>query len=50
VFALGQILGPGLSGLLADGPGGLRRGFVFSAIVLALGALLGARQRPLASS
>ena len=48
VFALGQILGPSLSGLLADGPGGLRRGFVFSAIVLALGALLAARQRPLA--
>ena len=47
VFALGQILGPGLSGRLADGPGGLGRGFVFSAIVLALGALLGARQRPL---
>lgn len=48
VFALGQILGPSLSGLLADGAGGLRRGFLFSAIVLALGALLGARQRPLA--
>jgi len=48
VFALGQILGPSLSGLLADGAGGLRRGFLFSAIVLALGALLGSRQRPLA--
>ena len=48
VFALGQIVGPSLSGLLADGAGGLRRGFLFSAIVLALGALLGARQRPLA--
>jgi len=47
VFALGQILGPSLSGRLADGPGGLARGFVFSAIVLALGAALGARQRPL---
>ena len=47
VFALGQILGPGLSGRLADGPGGLAHGFVFSAIVLALGALLGSRQRPL---
>ncbi len=47
VFALGQILGPSLSGHLADGPGGLRRGFLCSAIVLALGALLGSRQRPL---
>ena len=48
VFALGQILGPSLSGHLADGPGGLGRGFVFSSIVLALGAVLGSRQRPLA--
>jgi predicted MFS family arabinose efflux permease len=47
VFALGQILGPSLSGRLADGPGGLVRGFLCSAIVLALGALLGSRQRPL---
>ena len=47
VFALGQILGPGLSGHLADGPGGLRRGFVCSAIVLALGAAFASRQRPL---
>jgi predicted MFS family arabinose efflux permease len=47
VFAVGQILGPSLSGLLADGPGGLRRGFLCSAIVLALGALSGSRQRPL---
>ena len=50
VFALGQILGPSLSGRLADGPGGLARGFVCSAIVLALGALLGSRQRPLMSA
>jgi predicted MFS family arabinose efflux permease len=50
VFALGQILGPSLTGRLADGPGGLQRGFVCSAIVLALGALLGSRQRPLDSS
>jgi predicted MFS family arabinose efflux permease len=47
VFALGQILGPSLSGHLADGPGGLARGFVFSAIVLALGAGVASRQRPL---
>ncbi|MFL6700278.1 MAG: YbfB/YjiJ family MFS transporter [Vitreoscilla sp.] len=47
VFALGQILGPSLTGRLADGPGGLARGFLCSAIVLALGALIGWRQRPL---
>ena len=47
VFALGQILGPSLSGRLADGPGGLARGFVSSAIVLALGAVVASRQRPL---
>jgi predicted MFS family arabinose efflux permease len=47
VFALGQIVGPGLSGRLADGPGGLQRGFVCSAIVLALAALAGSRQRAL---
>ncbi len=49
VFALGQILGPSLSGRLADGPGGLARGFVCSAAVLALGALIASRQRPLPS-
>jgi predicted MFS family arabinose efflux permease len=48
VFAAGQILGPSLTGWLADGPGGLQRGFVWSAAALALGALLAARQRPLA--
>jgi len=47
VFALGQIFGPSLLGRLADGPGGLQRGFLCSAVVLALGALCGARQRPL---
>jgi predicted MFS family arabinose efflux permease len=50
VFALGQILGPSLSGRLADGPGGLARGFVCSAIVLALGALFASRQRPLTAA
>ena len=49
VFALGQILGPSLSGHLADGPGGLARGFVCSAIVLALGAAVASRQRSLAA-
>lgn len=47
VFAAGQIVGPSLVGWVADGPGGLVRGFVVSAAVLAAGALLAARQRPL---
>ncbi|KNZ32237.1 MAG: MFS transporter [Methylibium sp. NZG] len=49
VFAAGQIVGPALVGWVADGPGGLARGFACSAAVLALGALLAWRQRPVAS-
>jgi predicted MFS family arabinose efflux permease len=48
VFAAGQIVGPSAVGWLADGPGGLVRGFAVSAAVLAFGALLAALQRPLA--
>jgi predicted MFS family arabinose efflux permease len=47
VFAAGQIAGPTVVGWIADGPGGLARGLVFSAGALALGALLAWRQRPL---
>jgi predicted MFS family arabinose efflux permease len=47
VFAAGQIVGPTLVGWVADGPGGLARGFVVSAAALALGALLATRQRAL---
>jgi predicted MFS family arabinose efflux permease len=47
VFAIGQIVGPSLVGWVADGAGGLARGFVVSAAVLALGAALAWRQRPL---
>jgi predicted MFS family arabinose efflux permease len=47
VFAAGQIVGPSLVGWVADGPGGLLRGFAVSAGLLALGALLASRQRPL---
>ena len=49
IFALGQIAGPSVVGLIADGPGGLRRGLAVSAAVLALGAGLAWRQRGLAS-
>src|SRR3990167_5763336 len=47
VFAAGQIIGPTVVGLIADGPGGLARGLVFSAAALWLGALLAWRQRAL---
>jgi predicted MFS family arabinose efflux permease len=47
VFAAGQIVGPSLVGWVADGPGGLARGFALSAALLALGALIAWRQRPL---
>jgi len=46
VFAVGQIVGPVLVGMIADA-GGLARGFGVSAVVLASGALLAALQRPI---
>ncbi len=49
VFAVGQILGPALVGWVADGPGGLLRGFTVSSAVLALGAGLAWRQEALPS-
>jgi predicted MFS family arabinose efflux permease len=48
VFAAGQIVGPSLVGWVADGPGGLERGFIVSALLLAVGALSAWRQRALA--
>ena len=45
VFAAGQIVGPAVVGWIADGPGGLPRGLVFSALALWVGAALAARQR-----
>ncbi|WP_043328626.1 YbfB/YjiJ family MFS transporter [Curvibacter gracilis] len=50
VFAAGQIVGPTAVGWIADGPGGLVRGLVFSALALWVGALLAWRQRPLSTS
>lgn len=47
VFAGGQIVGPSLVGWVADGDGGLARGLAVSAALLAFGALLATRQRPL---
>lgn len=48
VFAAGQIVGPTVVGWIADGPGGLARGFVVSALALWLGALLALGQRGVA--
>jgi hypothetical protein len=48
VFAAGQIVGPTVVGWIADGPGGLARGLVFSALALWVGAALAWRQKPLA--
>ena len=45
VFAAGQIVGPSLTGAIADGPGGLLRGLAWSACALALGAVFAALQR-----
>jgi len=47
IFAAGQIVGPTVVGLIADGPGGLARGLVFSALALWVGAALALRQRAL---
>ncbi len=50
VFAAGQIIGPTVVGWIADGPGGLQRGLVFSAAALLLGALLAWQQKPIDES
>jgi predicted MFS family arabinose efflux permease len=47
VFALGQILGPTIVGLIADGAGGVENGLVFSSISLWIGAALGWSQKKL---
>ena len=47
VFAAGQIIGPTMVGWIADGPGGLARGLVYSALALWLGAVLAWRQKAL---
>lgn len=47
IFAFGQIVGPTIVGWIADGSGGLERGFLYSSGALFIGALLAWRQRPL---
>jgi MFS family permease len=46
-FALGQIVGPTVTGWISDGPGGLSRGLLASTVTLWVAALLASRQRPL---
>jgi predicted MFS family arabinose efflux permease len=46
-FALGQIVGPTVTGWISDGPGGLARGLMASAMTLWVGALMASRQRSL---
>jgi predicted MFS family arabinose efflux permease len=48
VFAAGQIIGPTVVGLIADGSGGLAVGLAVSACALWVGALLAWQQKPLA--
>ncbi len=45
VFAAGQIIGPTVVGWIADGPGGLERGFIVSAVALWVGTALALRQK-----
>jgi predicted MFS family arabinose efflux permease len=47
VFAVGQIVGPSGVGFIADRAGSLRAGLACSAALLALGALVAWRQKPL---
>ncbi|MEJ8845383.1 YbfB/YjiJ family MFS transporter [Variovorax rhizosphaerae] len=46
-FALGQIVGPTVTGWISDGAGGLAHGLIVSAGTLWLGAALASRQRTL---
>jgi predicted MFS family arabinose efflux permease len=47
IFAVGQIIGPTIVGWIADGPGGLQRGLLFSAGALLMGAVLAWQQKPI---
>ncbi|MDM0046050.1 YbfB/YjiJ family MFS transporter [Variovorax dokdonensis] len=46
-FAFGQIIGPIAVGWVSDGPGGLERGLIVSALALFIGAALASRQKAL---
>lgn len=46
LFALGQIIGPVMTGVLADRSGSLRTGLAVSTVCLAIAALVATRQQP----
>lgn len=48
VFALGQIIGPTLAGMISDVSGALSQGFAVAGVILLAGAATGLLQRPLA--
>ena len=48
LFAVGQLVGPSMAGFISDRMGSLAGGFLFAAVVLAIGAIVAARQQPLA--
>jgi predicted MFS family arabinose efflux permease len=48
LFAVGQLVGPSMAGFISDRVGSLAGGLLFAAVVLAIGAIVAARQRPLA--
>ena len=50
LFAVGQVVGPTLIGWVSDGSGGLSRGFVLSAVILLVSAVLSLLQKPLVQS
>jgi MFS family permease len=50
VFAVGQIVGPAVVGWIGDGPGGLERGLLFSAVALWLGSAVAWLQKPISSA
>ena len=47
---VGQIIGPTAVGWIADGPGGLQRGLLFSSAALLIGAVLAWQQKPVQKS
>ena len=47
LFAVGQVIGPAITGLISDSKAGLAGGLMFSGAALLLGALIAIRQRAL---
>ncbi len=47
IFAVGQIIGPTVTGWISDGQGGLAQGLILSGCALLLGGLIALKQKPL---